>query len=246
MEYPLWSIIENLEATGRITKWAAELNPYCVKYEPRAEIKGQVLTDFIAEFIPRAPIQSDSRDGWILNVDRASNNRGQAPSHPKRCRGFHHRTILHTRFPCLKQRGWVRRSHRWAENGDDLQNTGLEVHCNSTLVVCQVSGEYVAKDERMEAYLQLVLSLKVKFSCCDFERISRSENNHIDSLANLASTMSISSWGRFLSSTSQLQASCGSTGRILCLDISLGWRKPIIAYLKGGALPNDKAEAQKL
>jgi len=33
---------------------------------------------------------------------------------------------------------------------------------------------------------------------------------------------------------------------VLLLDISLGWRDPIIAYLKDGTLPRDKAEAQKL
>jgi len=34
-----------------------------------------------------------------------------------------------------------------------LEITGLEVHCNSALVVCVVNKEYAAKDEQMEAYL---------------------------------------------------------------------------------------------
>ena len=45
----------------------------------------------------------------------------------------------------------------------------IEVHCDSLLVVSQVKGEYVAKDERMTTYLQLILSLKSKFLCCDFK-----------------------------------------------------------------------------
>ena len=49
-EHPLRSIIENPEATGRILKWALELRPYGLKYEPRTTIKGQVLADFIADF----------------------------------------------------------------------------------------------------------------------------------------------------------------------------------------------------
>jgi len=61
---------------------------------------------------------------------------------------------------------------------------GLEVHSDSTLVVCQVNKQYTAKHERIKAYLQLVFSLKAKFSRCDFKRISRSENNHTDLLAN--------------------------------------------------------------
>ena len=54
IEHPLRSIIENPEATGRIVKWGAELNPYDIKYEPRTAIKGQVLADFITEFTPGA------------------------------------------------------------------------------------------------------------------------------------------------------------------------------------------------
>ena len=50
-----------------------ELNPYGIKYEPRTAIKGQVLADFIAEFTLGVPTQSDSWEGWILNVDGALN-----------------------------------------------------------------------------------------------------------------------------------------------------------------------------
>ena len=69
-----------------------------------------------------------------------------------------------------------------------LRITGLEVCCDSMLVVCKVNGKYAIKDERMKAYLQFVLSLRVKFPRYDFKRIPWSENNHADSLANLAST----------------------------------------------------------
>ena len=37
-----------------------------------------------------------------------------------------------------------------------------------------------------------------------------------------------------------------SGGEVLRLDISLGWKDPIIAYVKDGVLPNDRAETQKL
>ena len=68
-----------------------------------------------------------------------------------------------------------------------LKIIGLKVRCDSVLVVCQVNRDYAAKDEQMEAYLLLVLSLKAKFFRCDFKRVPRSENNYADSLANLTS-----------------------------------------------------------
>jgi len=77
-EHHLRSIIENPEANWQIAKWAVELNPYGIKYEPRTVIKGRVLAHFVAEFTQGALTQSDSREGWILNIDGASNNMGHA------------------------------------------------------------------------------------------------------------------------------------------------------------------------
>ena len=53
-----------------------ELKPYDIRYEPRTTIKGQVLADFIAEFTPGPPTPCNLLEGWVLNVDRASNNKG--------------------------------------------------------------------------------------------------------------------------------------------------------------------------
>ena len=74
-EHPLKSIVENSQVTGRIAKWATELKPYSIRYEPRTTIKGQVLSDFIAEFTPGLPAPCNLLEGWVLNEDRASNNK---------------------------------------------------------------------------------------------------------------------------------------------------------------------------
>jgi len=71
----LRTTIKNLKATGRISKWASELRSYRLKYEPRTSIKGQLLTNFIADFTPGTTEYADQLEGWILNVDGASNNK---------------------------------------------------------------------------------------------------------------------------------------------------------------------------
>jgi len=38
-------------------------------------IKGQVLTDFIADFTSGITEQTDQLEGWVLNVDGASNSK---------------------------------------------------------------------------------------------------------------------------------------------------------------------------
>jgi hypothetical protein len=51
---PLKDIMRNREATGRIGKWAAELNEFTIDYVHRSSIQSQALADFIAEWTPGA------------------------------------------------------------------------------------------------------------------------------------------------------------------------------------------------
>ena len=55
------------------SEMATELKPYGIKYELRMPIKRQVLADFITEF---TLARSDLLEGWMLNADGASNNKG--------------------------------------------------------------------------------------------------------------------------------------------------------------------------
>jgi hypothetical protein len=51
---PLKDILRNMEATGRIGKWATELNKFAIDYVHRSSIQSQALADFIADWTPRA------------------------------------------------------------------------------------------------------------------------------------------------------------------------------------------------
>ena len=48
----LQDVFENKESMGRISKWAAEIAPYALKFEARTAIKSQALADFIADWTP--------------------------------------------------------------------------------------------------------------------------------------------------------------------------------------------------
>jgi hypothetical protein len=51
---PLKDIMRNRKATGRIGKWAAELNEFTIDYVHRSSIQSQALADFIADWTPGA------------------------------------------------------------------------------------------------------------------------------------------------------------------------------------------------
>jgi len=64
----LWKI-------SRIAKWVTKLRPLGVTFELRAEIKGQILADFIIEFTSGPPPQDTPLKGWVLNVYETSKSK---------------------------------------------------------------------------------------------------------------------------------------------------------------------------
>jgi hypothetical protein len=69
-KYPLGEVIQNLEAEGRITKWALELMGQNITYAPRSAIKSQVLADFVAEWTEmQTPPAKIEHETWIMYFD---------------------------------------------------------------------------------------------------------------------------------------------------------------------------------
>ena len=48
--YPLRQVLQKLDASGRLLKWAIELSQFEIKFQPRPVIRGQALADFMAKF----------------------------------------------------------------------------------------------------------------------------------------------------------------------------------------------------
>jgi hypothetical protein len=68
---PLKDIMRNKEATGRVRKWAAELNEFTIDYVHRYSIQSQALTDFIANWTPGAQDEETIKDveAWTVFCD---------------------------------------------------------------------------------------------------------------------------------------------------------------------------------
>jgi len=142
--------VEKLQATGWIAKWATELKPYDIKYEPKTIIKGQVLADFIAEFTLEAQRKATTWKGgssmWMelqttkVPVSALSWQLRKGPSLSSFTLGF----------PVTN-------------NETEYEAVIAGLRMVALLVMSQVNGEYEAKDEWMAAYMQLVLSLSPSF-----------------------------------------------------------------------------------
>ena len=90
-QLPFQSQLWKVDYTGRIAKWGMILGAFDIKYMPRTSIKGEVLTDLVAEFT-KSPMEEDKEKKgmdeklvdvvylqepsfWRVYVDGATNQR---------------------------------------------------------------------------------------------------------------------------------------------------------------------------
>jgi hypothetical protein len=59
---PLKDIMRNIEAIGRVGKWATELNEFTIDFVHRSSIQSQALADFIADWMPGAQDEDKTTD----------------------------------------------------------------------------------------------------------------------------------------------------------------------------------------
>ena len=73
--------------------------------------------------------------------------------------------------------------------------TEVGIYLESRLMVSRVKGDFKVRDLRMVDYLKLVRSLQAQFRSMKVTQISRGQNNYVNSLATLASSVgSLISW----------------------------------------------------
>ena len=172
---------------------------------PRTSIKGQVLVDLVAEFIepeieelPSVGNMDEKLVGtisqyclltWEVYVDEASNQKGSrvglvlmSPEKvviEKSLRLDFSATNNEAKYETLLEgMAMVQR----------IGGKSIKLFSNSRLVVGQVRGEFEAKDERMQGYLNQVKCLQLKFDSFDLLHVPRSGNAQADSLAMLATS----------------------------------------------------------
>ncbi|XP_048605843.1 uncharacterized protein LOC125583251 [Brassica napus] len=178
-----------LSQSGRLAKWAIELSEYDVEYRPRTCAKSQVLADFLVE-LPTGDMKNTEPDStWILHVDGSSSKQGSgikirltSPTGEVLEQSFRlefHASNNEAEYEALV--AGLRLAH-------GLKIRNIHAHCYSQLVAYQYSGEYEARDERMDAYLKLIQDLSRDFNHFALTRIPRSENTQADAFAALASS----------------------------------------------------------
>ncbi|XP_075662971.1 uncharacterized protein LOC142632460 [Castanea sativa] len=176
----------NLKKVQRLTGMLAALNRFISKFADRCRpfyqllkkwkgymlrnsVKGQVLTDFIADFSPKSMemVCLVGANSWKVFVDGASNTTGARAG----------AGVVVITPEGIKLEHSFRLDFRASNNKaeyeallaglrvlSDLGAKEVEVYLHSHLIVNQVQGSFEAKDPRMIEYLRLVKQTMGNFS----------------------------------------------------------------------------------
>jgi hypothetical protein len=155
---PLSDIIQNKEATGRIAKWAIELGPYHIKYEPRTAIKSQVLIEFINDWTQlQVPPEKPDTKYWTLHFDGSRQLEGSGAgvvlTSP---RGDKFRYVLQITFTCTNNAAEYEALLHGLRVAKEMNINRIRCLGDSDLVSQQVSGTWDCKDPIMVAYRRAV------------------------------------------------------------------------------------------
>ena len=204
-QLPFRSILKSADYTGRIVMWNTLLGAFDIRYMPRSSVKGQVLTDLVAEFAKptvETITEKENMDGksvgtistrdispWEVYVDGAANQRGsgiglvlispEGITIEKSLRLGSSATNNEAEYEALLQGMMVVQR---------LSGKAMKAFSNSKLVIGQVMDELEARDARMQEYLSRVKRLQSDFESFNLTHVPRSENTHADSLATLATS----------------------------------------------------------
>ena len=169
----LKTILRSADYTRRIAKWGTSMGAFDIKYMPRTSIKGQVLADLVAEFT-EPEIEELPSDGnmdekligtisqyclptWEVYVDGASNQKGSGVELVLiSLEKVVIEKSLRLDFSATNNKAEYEALLEGMAMVQRMGGKSIKLFSNSRLVVGQVRGEFEAKDERMQGYLNQV------------------------------------------------------------------------------------------
>ncbi|XP_022874004.1 uncharacterized protein LOC111392843 [Olea europaea var. sylvestris] len=248
--FPLKQVMQKIDASGRLLKWAIELSEFDLTFRPKHAIKGHALADFMVEFtkVPEMEAIMEPAEPPTLKlfVDGSSGEAGagagivlESPEgHMLNC-------TVRFDFKASNNAAEYEANLAGLRLAKEMRVKKLLASSDSQLIVNQVNGNFAAKDGNMLAYLKLVLNIIPHFERFKLTQVPRLENAHADALSKLASSMD-SELLNIIPIEHLSKPSTSEGEEVLWIEGTPLWMQPIIAYLKEQTLPASRGEARKL
>nr|GEV87109.1 reverse transcriptase domain-containing protein [Tanacetum cinerariifolium] len=122
----------------------------------------------------------------------------------------------------------------------------VQVNVDSKLVANQVLGTYVAKEDNMVKYLEIVKGLVSGFTTFSISQVPRSKNKKADALNKIASTSFTHLSKQVLVEVLENKSIKEKEVAAVIEEDGPTWMTQLVDYLKECVLPGDKKEARKL
>jgi ribonuclease HI len=247
---PLKDIMRNREATGRIGKWAAELNEFTIDYVHRSSIQSQALANFIADWTPGAHEEGASKDAeaWTVFCDGSWGTFGAraavvlvAPSNVKTC------FAVKLDFSCTNN---IAEYEALLLGLRKLRAMGIRraiLKTDSQVIAGHVDKSSRARDPKLEKYLDAVRRLEASFEGFSVKSIPRGENEHANLLAKSAAQgLPLPSEVFFETIKAPLVELKERAVLTISPVHSEDWRTEIIYFLQGNCLSSDEAYNKRM
>nr|GEW06768.1 reverse transcriptase domain-containing protein [Tanacetum cinerariifolium] len=122
----------------------------------------------------------------------------------------------------------------------------VQLNVDSKLVANQVLGTYVAKEDNMIKYLEIVKGLIRGFTTFSISQVPRSKNKKADALSKIASTSFAHLSKQVLVEVLENKSIRGKEVTAVIVKEGPTWMTQSVDYLKEGILLGDEKEARKL
>ncbi|XP_075099035.1 uncharacterized protein LOC142175924 [Nicotiana tabacum] len=144
--FPLRNILHKQELSSRLAKWAIEFSEYDIIYQPRTAIKLLVLVDFVAYFSTNLVLGlftdgSSNVKGVVLGIVLIPPSR-EVIRQPIKC------------YPITNNEAEYEAMIAGLELERELGIEQIVIKSDSLLVVNQMQGTYIAREKRMQQYLE--------------------------------------------------------------------------------------------
>ncbi|KAL0355517.1 UNVERIFIED_CONTAM: Transposon Ty3-G Gag-Pol polyprotein [Sesamum radiatum] len=239
---------EDQEKTSFITKrglYCYNVMPFGLKnaratYQ-RKSIKAQALADFIAE-CPQHEITTE--EVWDLFVDGSvAEKRAGGGVVLKNSPGHELKFAIRFEEPLSNNETEYEALLCGLEIAKENEVRRIKIHCDSQLMVEQVSGGYEAKDDRMRKLVHRAQNLLSTFQNWELVQISRNLNNLADILARMGSRVEDVSDPQVTLIPKASRKNRDEVARIETRQTEF-WMDAIRNYLEYNKLPTEILEAQ--
>jgi ribonuclease HI len=185
----LKDIIRNREPTGRVGKWAAELNEFTIDFVNRSSIQSQVLVDFIIDWTPGAheEVHPTNIEAWTVFCDGSWGTFGGgatailiSPSKVKTC------YAARLELNCTNNIAEYEVVLLGLQKPKAMGIRRAILKSDSQVITGQVHKSSEARDSKLEKYLDTIRRMEASFEGFSVKNIPRGDNEQTYLLAKSA------------------------------------------------------------